>query len=80
MILDFPDERTIDINDRSVLWVGTDNYASKNALYTISRLGKYGIILIHASEYPLIGGTSAGAVGPVGQFIYMMQGFSGSWN
>src|ERR1700683_249694 len=27
--------RTIDINDRRVLWVGTDDYDSKNALYTI---------------------------------------------
>src|ERR1700683_2890579 len=60
---------TIDINDRRVLWVGTDNYASKNALYTISRLGKCGLISIHASKYPSIGGTSAGAVGAVGQLI-----------
>src|ERR1700677_100960 len=27
--------RTIAINDRRVLWVGTDNYDSKNALYAI---------------------------------------------
>src|ERR1700683_2561773 len=61
--------RTIDINDRSVLWVGTDNYASTNALYTISRLRKYGIILIHASEYPSTGGSTAGAVTAVRQLI-----------
>src|ERR1700683_3610380 len=67
--------RTIDINDRRVLWVGTDNYASKNALYTISRLAKYGIILIHASEYPSTGGSTAGAVGAIGQLISMIEGF-----
>jgi len=58
--------QTNDLNDRRVLWVGTDNYASKNALYTISRLGKCGLILIHASEYPSTGGSTAGAVGAVG--------------
>src|SRR6202050_2276977 len=69
--------RTIDINDRRVLWVGTDNYSSKNALYTISRLGKYGMILIHASEYPSTGGSTAGAVGAIGQLIYMIERFYG---
>src|ERR1700683_222055 len=61
--------RPIDINDRRVLWAGTDNYASKNALYTISRPGKYGIILIHASEYPSTGGSTAWVVGAVRQLI-----------
>jgi len=55
-----------DLNDRRVLWVGTDNYASKNTLSTISRLGKCGLIYIHASEYPSTGGRTAGAVGAVG--------------
>src|ERR1700677_2706518 len=53
---------------------------SENVLYTISRLGKYGIIFIHASEYPSTGGSTAGAVKPIRQLIYMMQGFYGSWN
>ena len=61
--------RTIDINDRRVLCVGPDDYASENPLYTISRLGKCAIILIHASEYPSTGGSTTGAVGAVRQLI-----------
>ena len=60
---------TIDINDRRVLCVGTDNYASEDPLYTISGLGKCGIILIHASQYPSTGGSTAGAIGAIRQMI-----------
>jgi len=49
--------------------VGTDNYASENALYTISRPIKYGIIYTHASKYPSTGGSTAEAVGPVRELI-----------
>ena len=61
--------RTIDLNDRRVLCVETDNYASENPLYTIYVLGKCGIILIHASEYPSTSGSTAGAVAPIIQSI-----------
>src|ERR1700728_2631693 len=54
--------------------------ASENILHTISRLGKYGIIFIHASEYPSTGRSTPGAVKPIRQLIYIMQGFYGSWN
>jgi len=60
--------------------VATDNYASENVLYTISRPIQYGIILIPASEYPSTTQTTAAAIGPVGQLIYMIQCFYASWN
>ena len=49
--------------------VGTDIYASENVLYPISRLGKYDIIFLHVSKYPSTGGSTAGAVGAIRQFI-----------
>jgi len=59
---------------------GNDNYASKNVLYTISKSLKFGIILIHASEYSSTSGSTAGSIEPIEQLNYMIQGFYGSWN
>jgi len=52
--------------------VCADIYTSENALYPISSLGKYGIILLYAYEYPSTRGSISGAIG---QLIYMIEGF-----
>ena len=62
--------RTIDLTETWVLWqLQLTVILPKMQYKQISRLGKYGIIFIHAPEYHSIGGSTAGAVGAIRRMI-----------